>query len=285
MTHVACWVNGETQPAQVWAVSDSRVVVGSSVLSDSVAKLFSLPLLCRRPGASGFFDSLYFSHSVGLAVAGNAILSLNLYASLVPILSNLIGTPMNNGTISDAIPSLEDIAGLVGRLERELCLQIGATMGSRALGEALIFGHCFRTNTNRVFRLSPVENREKVPSLEIICEEQDLSAPERVVLLGVRQTEIAQRITDMRSSFPHRDIRWWRAPEFVLKRMLDDRSYDSIGGAIQRARAGAYGVNIFANVRPLEVGKPAAVMEYLGMDILHVIGAIGPCYLGLGGQA
>lgn len=279
MTIVACWVNAETNPPQVCAVSDSRISApDGSVISDSVAKIFSLPIVSRRPSASGHFDQIYYAHSFGLAVAGSALLSLNLNALLVPVLSNLICVPQGQDL---AIPSLEDVASVVARLHTELCRQIGVTAGNRALSEAVVFGYCHRFRRYRIFRLSPVDGSAP---LTVCCQEQDTSARETVLLLGVGQHEMAQRIADARARATS-EIAWWRAPDWELRKVVASAMYPSVGGAIQLARASEHGTLLFASLEPINPGQAAATMKYLGLDLDGTVGMVGPCRSAMIAQA
>lgn len=276
MTAVVCWVNKETNPPFVWAASDSRVTVNGSVLSDSIVKLFSVPVVCRRPGDTGFFDTVYFNHSMGLAVAGNAILGLSLYATLVPLTTSLIGPD------ESASPSLRDLAELVARLHRELSRQIGVLAPQTVPTEVLVFGYCRRFNEDQIYRLSPDFGQGQERGFETQVSRADTSDAAAIVQLGSHKIEIASRIAEVRT----REVRgtlWWRAPQHVLQSVIRSEEFPEIGGGLQLAWASSTGVSL---ITPLQVSASGTqAMSYSGFDLSEVIGPIGPCQVGMTGLA
>lgn len=106
---VAVWLNEEEQPPRIWVVSDSRITGELGVLLDEGGKLFTLPVICRKPDDGGFFSVPYFTQQIGVACVGGTQIYQQVYTCAIPILSNLIGMDGNN-------PGLEHIAATVARI-------------------------------------------------------------------------------------------------------------------------------------------------------------------------
>lgn len=99
--------------------SDSRISAEKDRLIDEGVKVFEIPVVCRGAGPDGFFDQKYFEGTIGLACAGGTLVFQNVYGTLVPMLGNLISPPR-------AIPSVGDIADLIGRLMTLYVRSLGA---------------------------------------------------------------------------------------------------------------------------------------------------------------
>lgn len=91
MTLAAVWCSYETPEVPVlWMASDSRSSAEEGRLIDEGVKIFEIPVVCRSPGPTGFFDQTYLEGTVGLACAGGTLVFQNVYGTLVPMLGSLI---------------------------------------------------------------------------------------------------------------------------------------------------------------------------------------------------
>jgi len=89
MTVVAVWQNNEEPDRPtLWMASDSRISDGLGPSSTRASSSTNY----RSSVESGTFDTPYFATTVGLACARGTLNYQHVYATLVPIFSNLIGT-------------------------------------------------------------------------------------------------------------------------------------------------------------------------------------------------
>jgi hypothetical protein len=265
MTAIAIWRNDEVEGSpSLWAAADSRVSNGNGhLLIADAAKIFSLPIICRRPGPDGFFNQVYFVHTLGYCFAGSTLMGQNTYLGLVPLLSNLVSP-------TEYIPSIQDIA-------RQILAYLKATFADygligRSIFEVAVFGFCHKTQQLEIvlFRPELVQN-----VYEIRVEAHQNLRTHDFVYLGDKKTELSDEIANAFSgeAVPGRPIS--RAPRFVIEdRIASDKS-PTIGGDLQLAIADRFGLRPFALAKPRVVGQPAAYMSYLGRELTDDLTTVG----------
>jgi hypothetical protein len=265
----------------LWAVSDSRIskptqhVSERLTLIDEGQKIFSLPLICRKPGNEGFFSETYHTHSVGLAFAGDTLIGLNVASVLVPLLTNLCGYEESH------IPSIEDIALLVNRI----AMKYVKSLGSRIFVvryEAAVMGYCYRQRRLRMFRLT---FRTGNGGLVTGCDEMQLDNPSYVLLLGSQKKNVDEAIQRERIGSDVSSIQYSRAPKRVVESLVQAETYQEIGGSIQLGIATQHGFNPYAVLKPIEKGKLQATLKFVGVDFSEDIGRIGDCQVSMMGMA
>ncbi len=267
MTAVAIWRNDEVEGnPSLWAAADSRVSGGhGNPLIDDAVKIFSLPIICRRPGSNGFFSEPYFVHTLGYCFAGSTLMGQNAYLGLAPLLSNLI-------SVASYIPSIEDIA-------RQTLAYLKVTfddyklIGTRqSLFEVAVFGYCHRTQHLEIFHIRP-KLVQSVWELELEAH-QNLRAHD-FVYLGNDREALREDITNAfkGEAVPGRPIS--RAPRFVIQDRIESDESPTIGGDLQLAIADRYGMRPFALLKPYVLGKPAAYISYLGRELTDDLITVG----------
>jgi len=148
MTLGAVWCSYETPEAPaLWMASDSRISADEGRLIDEGVKVFEIPVVCRGAGPAGFFDQIYLEGTIGLTCAGGTLVFQNVYGTLVPMLGNLI-SPQR------AVPSVEDIADLIGRLMTLYVKSLGARRPS-AHHVSIVVGGVSAGGLPVAFDLSP----------------------------------------------------------------------------------------------------------------------------------
>lgn len=281
MTIVACWVSREMTTPSLWAVSDSRISKPSPqssqrvTLIDEGQKIFSLPLICRKPGNGGFFSETYHVHSVGLAFAGDTLIGLNVASVLVPLLTNLCGYEESH------VPSVEDIALLVSRVAMKYVKSLGSRIGV-ANYEAAVLGYCYKQHRLRMFRIA---FRTGNGELATGCDEMQLDDPSYVLLLGSQTKNVDESIRRERIGGDVSSIQYSRAPKRVVESLVQAETYQEIGGSIQLGIATQHGFNPYAVLNPIEKGKPQATLRFVGVDFSEDIGRIGDCQVSMMGMA
>jgi hypothetical protein len=73
MSLLSAWIPQEDQP-RIWIASDSRLSDDERILMNEGVKIFEVPIVCRRPGTSGHFDTVDFATTVGLGCVGGSLI-------------------------------------------------------------------------------------------------------------------------------------------------------------------------------------------------------------------
>lgn len=273
MSLVAIWRNDERARSSIWVASDSRISHDGTPLIDEGGKIFSLPVLCRRPGDEGFFDVPYFAQTVGLACVGGSLVYQHVHACLIPILSNLAGF--------EAAPAMEDIAATAANVTSKYAQSLGRNRPEAALKVTLaVVGACPLHARQEAYRIEPVI----IEGLFQGFAPSPINLDGGVVeFLGDRADEAGEALVAARASADH-PIAWHRAPARVVRRFIDDPAYPSIGGDVQLGIVGDIGFTRLMTVVPRVVGEPAASMRINNIDIGD-LGPVGPCQIAMTGMA
>src|SRR5690348_11601459 len=136
MTAIAIWRNDEIAGnPSLWATADSLVSgpQKEQLIGDAV-KIFPLPIICRRPGPTGFFSEPYFVHTLGYCFAGSTLMGQNSYLGLTPLLSNIIST-------NSYLPSMRDIASHILAYLQRTFDDYKAVAAANSLFQVALFGH------------------------------------------------------------------------------------------------------------------------------------------------
>jgi hypothetical protein len=84
MTLVAVW----KAEGRIYAIADTRIIRSAgNILTEHGPKILPLSVVCKQPGASGFFDKVVFAGSIGFAYSGSTLSALATHA-LADILSS-----------------------------------------------------------------------------------------------------------------------------------------------------------------------------------------------------
>ena len=206
MTIIATWINKEniTSPT-LWTITDSRLSQPNRMpLLNCGATLFSIRIICLKPGATGFFTDIYFSTTIGMAFAGSSLMGLSLYAFLSHTLGKLID-PQGLST-----PSIEDISIHANAALKQLLINhIETSMNPAAPCEVSIFGSCSKFQEFHVFHIT---QRQSNPPIILETNKIDISDDALIHLMGDFKAEISQEITNHRSSLTEKNISWWLSP-------------------------------------------------------------------------
>jgi hypothetical protein len=267
MTAIAIWRNDESpENPSLWAAADSRVsgVDGNLLITDAV-KILSLPIICRRPGPSGFFTETYFVHTLGYCFAGSTLVGQNAYLGLAPLLSNLHST-------TSYIPSMDDIA-------RQILAYLKATFedyrpigAQQSLFEVAVFGYCYRTQQLKIFHFRP---RLVQDVYEVVLEPHHDLRTHDFVYLGSNGAALRKEITNAFNGVaePARPIS--RAPRFVIQDHIASDESPTIGGDLQLAIADRFGLRPMALIKYRVPGQTTAYTSYLGRELTDDLTTVG----------
>lgn len=257
MTAVMIWLNKEALPhfEDIWAVADTQVSKGDNPLTKQAPKIFSIPVNCYWPGESGFFDTIGFTGSTGVAFAGSTLIAHSAVLAVTPLFANLISA-------SKSVPTLQGLAHYFVDFLKQYFISANAVTlpHDRATVEFCLFGRCPRSGELQAFR-----GISDVSSAEIGCEPVIFDEPETVLQLGSHKSEIAQMVIDERDKQPLGSLAWWRAPYPVLRRIVAAERFSDIGGTTLLAITSGRRVQTYT--RPWVPGTEQAYFTYLGTNV------------------
>lgn len=272
MSLVAVWCNEEAAPS-IWLATDSRITGNAGLLIDEGGKLFSLPVICRGPDEHGFFNAPYHAQEVGLACVGGSLIYQHVYACLVPVLSNLIGSKHTGA------PALEDVAEAVGRVTTLYVSSLGQQNPFAHNVGLVLVGYCFSHQRQEAYEFSPRFEEELFQQFEPI--RLDL-AQGNTRFFGDRIEDAVRALAEERERVRgEHPVNWHRAPIRVLRSFIDDPAFPTIGGDIQFGYVGGPSFARLTTTAPRVHGQPEAYMRLNNID-LDEIGPVGPCQIGLG---
>jgi len=267
MTAIAIWRNDEVAAnPSLWVVADSKVSgSGGQLLIGDAVKVMSLPIICRRPGADGFFSDAYFVHTLGYCFAGSTLMGQNTYLGLSMLLSNLMST-------TSYIPSIEDIAHQILAYLKVSFRDYSSIAAEQSLFETALFGYCHWTRRLEIFVFSP-KLAEGVFEVSIKAF-QDLHTHD-FVYLGDYKAALQQEISEAFAGedVPGRPIA--HAPRFVIQDRIASDESPTIGGDLQLAIADRFGLQPYALCKPYVVGQPAAYFSFLGREQTSDLTSVG----------
>lgn len=276
MSLVVVWSNQEEQ-SSIWVATDSRIssLDGGAVLLDEGGKLFTLPVICRKPDDVGFFSIPYFTQQVGVACVGGSLIYQQVYACAIPILSNLNG-------LQTSIPSQEHIAAALARITTRYVASLGEKGNPEAHRVKLILiGFCAVHEVQEAHELCPVFEHQMFQHFEARPLPLDPNEPQFFGnnIDDAREALAAER-ERVKGELP---ILWHRAPIRVVREFIEDEHYPTIGGDVQFGYVAGPDFIRVTTVAPRVHGQPAAYMRLNNID-LDEIGPVGPCLIGLSGM-
>jgi hypothetical protein len=274
MTVVAVWQNNEEpERPTLWMASDSRISDGVGPLIDEGIKLYELPVICRKPGASGIFDTPYFATTIGIACAGGTLIYQHVYATLVPIFANLIGT-------GEAVPSVAGLASFAGAITSAYVRSLGGRRPHATVSVSVVVAGHFPGHPPDAFELRP--ELEHADSILAFAEHKLDLTEDRVHFLGDQRERAQQLLADFRAD-PRPGVPFERAPLNVIRALIEAPDAPSVGGEVQIGFTTGIGFQRVTTVVPAAGQAPRALSLLNSLD-LDTLPPIGPCRPGLPGM-
>jgi hypothetical protein len=165
MTVVAVWLEPTEQ--LLWSVADTRISQpgssgGTTIMTDSGAKLFAIPIRCHQPRTDLRKHELY-SSSVGYAFAGAVLPATMTLATASTFLQNLTTVGSNDP------PRLSEIVAMIGRLAERFSKEaLASSSGEYGKFAAAVFGWCPILDEFAIYKLEP---RLTSSTFQMVCEE------------------------------------------------------------------------------------------------------------------
>jgi hypothetical protein len=273
MTLAAVWCSYETPGSPtLWMASDSRISDARGRVIDEGIKLYEVPVVCRRPNATGFFDVPYIASAIGMVGAGGSLVYQHVYGTLVPVLGNLIHP-------EGAVPSTQDLASVVDRVTTTYVRSLGQVRPDEAMRITILVGGQTPGRPPEAYRLAPRIGAEGM--VEYPPESLTLS-PTDVHFIG-SHIDQAQALWE---EFVERDepgASRHRAALNVIRALIDDPQAETIGGEVQIGHLVGPAFRRVASVVPVPDGAPEARMLLNSIDLAD-LQPVGPCAIGLQGM-
>lgn len=235
MTSIICWNNkNEDWYPGLWAVADSRVSSDAGPMTDSLQKLFVLPVNTYQGENTVTRERPTRVMSVCYGFAGSTLIGTSVKDILALCLDNL--TEMNyydeNGDISrslgERMPSVEEIARLAQKIAQKHLMAMGSFHPNKARCEIVIFGFCKKYNDTKIFVL---KNSPEHPA-KVSFEENDISDG-GYVILGDKKEDVLKEI-ERKNTACAEELYWKnRTPIIALQQIIKDSSLSTIGGHAQ----------------------------------------------------
>ncbi|MBB1419977.1 hypothetical protein H5187_22355 [Pseudoalteromonas sp. SG44-1] len=274
MTAIVIWRNEEDiNNPNLWIVSDSLVSNNGSPLIEDASKVLTLPIKVTVPDEIGYFNKVYYQHSLGFCFAGSTLMGQNSYISILPLLSNLISH-------KKYIPSFNEIATYVLNYFNETFLSYLTRHSSKAFFEASIFGYCHIENKLKIAHYF-VENTDADGyKVKLLINENNTTSD--FLYLGDQSKLMKEKIKSALNSEGEPGRSQSRAPRYVIEDAINNISpkYSSIGGDIQLGIANFSGFKPYKIQKPYEIGKPAAYTSYLGRELTPELSYVGIARVG-----
>jgi hypothetical protein len=278
MTLVTVW----RTESRLMSAADTRIIRSAgNVLTEHGPKLLPIPIVCKQPGPSGFFDQIAFQTTIGFGYSGATLSALSAHALSSALLGNLAG---GAGTPP---PSMAEIAHLVAGASAEYMRDVGQLTGNNGLFSALVFGFCHQTQQPRGFEIRP-----QVGQVPFQCDiiEHDFRENNSTAIIGSCPELLRQRIEQDRADMvargdahPVLDI---DRPSRALRSLIAENADPSVGGMIQQGWATAAGFELVAKAEPITPRPPSprsAGLFVLGFDIMD-IQQVGGYFVSLTGR-
>jgi hypothetical protein len=252
--------------------TDSRISQGPARLIEEGIKLFEVPVICRCPGESGFFDVPYFTTTLGLACAGGTLVYQHVYGTLVPILANLIGE-------GSFVPTTADFASLAAEITTRYVLSLGQRRPNAQVVSIVVAGETGNATSPEAYRLR--EDRDLEGLSYFVADKLDLGG-DRVHFFGHSVDEAQAELQAVQLANQPGAPRS-RAALNVLRTFIDDHEKPAIGGEVQLGFTNGRGFQRRSTVVADGDRAPRALQLLNGID-LDQLGQVGPCAIGIPGM-
>jgi hypothetical protein len=281
LTVVALWY--EEDPSTIWCAADTRIsqrgsTGGRIVLTDSGAKIFASPLVCRKPTEDPRLKSTPFYYtSFGFACAGSTLPAVMTVSTASTFLQDLIAPA------STLPPALIQVADLVRKLGARFMNELWSSKNFSeslfvdSVFEAVVFGYCPRSDSFQVIRLTPKNTQNK---LSVVMDTRDIKTNRETIIFGSGCDRLKATIDRMKiAGIPG------RIQKQAIQTVIDEESDAGVGGSLSLGLATRTGFIQCWAAQPTAPGAPNFWRNFNGIDIDAELGTIGPCVFGGMGMA
>ena len=274
MTAIVSWISKENEGfSSIWVVGDTKIQNKNETLTLEGAKVLELPIKCKD--ISTINQEIYFSSTLGYAYAGSSLVALNVYCYLLTAFSNLGGIDKNK------LPNHKDILLNVKDILKRYVSSV------RSVSELMIFGFCPKERKPFIGTIKPLIKEGEIDF--VIDVKTEVSDKVEVVILG-DEKESLNKLIEKKLVESYRlnkkPIDYWRTPAKVLKEIIIENRFPSIGGNLQLAIANLYGFGIYSVVVPIKGYESKATLKFRNIDVFNdVRHSVGECIVSINGMS
>jgi hypothetical protein len=261
MTVVAIWFEPTEQ--LLWSVADTRISQpgssgGTTIMTDSGAKLFAIPIRCHQSRMRpNFRKQELYSSSVGYAFAGDVLPATMTLATASTYQQNLTTVGSNDP------PRLSEVAAMIGRLAERFSKEaLASSSGKYGKFTAAVFGRCPILDEFAIYKLDP---RLTSSTFQIECQELRPKDNSTVVSFGSGAARLARQIDHIRQ-YGDKFHRTAHVPKLAAEALIEQDSGD-VGGSLSIGAATRNDFRLYSYVTPIVPGKPEAKISFNGIDL------------------
>ena len=266
MTAILSWFNREkgTIP-YIMTVGDTKISNGTDTLLLEGSKILELPIRVRDMNST--LPKLYFSSSLSFSYAGSTLVGLNVYCTLQAIFANIGGLELYS--------SLPDYISISEKAKDILKIySINETM----LSEIALSGFCPKSKRPFISVITP-NNINGTISYTISYNTSFSNNNVDVVMIGDKKKEILEILKfELSKQNADDSTKYWRTPVRVLKTIIEEKLFNTIGGGLQLTSGNEYIFKPYSIVKTYDGDK--ATLKYRNLDIFDDIElGLGDCFV------
>jgi len=270
MTSVVVWLNEEDSSSNLWATADSRITHqnaqgGIARSLEIFPKIYELEL---KIALDPIRIQSKTAHSLGMAIAGNVLLSMAVKNTAEYLFKNLSlvdsSTPIVESiNLKQKLPPIRHVIYLINNIAQQVMYSHVKNTGNRKEKfEVCIFGYCpieqnyqahniiCQTLPNDLYN----EKEEEFECFDNFIEEKifDLDSAElQYILLGDKKDNIVKLIEEEVEAKKISNQSIYRVPMRIMQKIVDEEEYMStIGSYAQHAIADQNFVRVGGGVTP-----------------------------------
>ena len=270
MTAILSWLNQEKgQIPYIMTIGDTKIsnISNGNILTLEGAKILELMVRCTDLSN----QCIYHVSPIEFSYAGSSLVGLNVYTYLQAIFSNL------GGVKSGDLPDCNSIC-----LKAKEVLQL-YTRSIRDKAEVLMFGYCPKNKTPFICSIEPVMLEETI-NYEVRMKTVFKNQLE-IVLIGDKKNEIRDLVSAKKELLSKESLEYWRAPARVLKEIIEENKFKTIGGNIQLAISNLFRFDLYSIVVPISKNEQRATLKFRNFDLFDEIGQrVGDCFVTIKGM-
>lgn len=271
MTLVMAW--REQTMERVWIASDSRIsgnktAWGVARLTDSGAKILSIPVILRRQLPLAPLGVPILSTNVAFTYAGSSLIALQSYAAVLPLWSHL------QTTGPERLPAIQELADHLGKFVTAYCREVSFAHHGYQRCQCAIVGFDSTSGTIEGWIVEPYLDGEIISSIRPMT-----IGPGEIALLGDGREAAESAL----ATIPDRENGLWhREPLAMIRSHLRKDPSPTVGGGVQIGYTTEHGFQLFWDAQPVAPDSPFADMRFRGFDFSEV-SKVGDAFVNLPG--
>ncbi len=267
MTIAVIW----KEAGHLWCAADSRLVAGEQdqTVTESVAKIFSIPIIVHAQDYEGFLRAPHYWTQYGFVYAGSTAA-----ASMTAITATTLLQQLARQGDRTSPPRFEEIAGFVRNLAERFMKERRQFGGDGTFWSAF-FGWCPHAETWKVAHIYPHGDAGNFR-----VELQYPPAPERDgaawLVLGSGQQTFEGTRADLLSEgkLPSK-----HEPRLVIEKMISEQRDRTVGGTISIGAAHKSGFSLFHSEVPDPWDTTGRLRVFNGIDLDREVGEVFPYHV------